>query len=403
MVDYLLTQLIEKLLGRIKMFRYDLFRMAAIVMVAFVYVGQIAADEGQPLAIRVWPEQVVSIETQWGLRLAIRLNGDSPNEIGFEVDQIVTLSDQVGHVLFREPNIEHVSWLPTAETKTMDPNRMLVESIDRTALRILVDGVHIVISNSEAKIAFKKKPDAIDVLVVGRAGDARVFDPAMISFVDAYQPRIVVPVGFAETKSVGTLNVEHNTLAVAATPTAVDSEKAARRIVILSNKPWQMPEDFESLFKAMETACADSQKIFTELSVMQMNFKPSNGTHTPRWNAEHMMGRQLLFFSQVYHAVDPTIEIMDLNPKQMPADYVFAHEDWTGAEEARQLKRVSDFCRRFAFLLDGMKVTEKAKGTMWPSMKALLVQMDRHYNEHTANTIKKFELPDWPKNDKNGK
>ncbi len=33
------------------------------------------------------------------------------------------------------------------------------------------------------------------------------------------------------------------------------------------------------------------------------------------------------------HAKDPTIPVMDLNPKQMPPDYVFAHPDWDGREE----------------------------------------------------------------------
>ncbi|MEZ6134301.1 MAG: hypothetical protein R3C53_05250 [Pirellulaceae bacterium] len=29
--------------------------------------------------------------------------------------------------------------------------------------------------------------------------------------------------------------------------------------------------------------------------------------------------------------------------------------------------------------------------------RGLLLQMQRHYGEHTANVIKKFELADWPK------
>ncbi|MFG0254923.1 MAG: DinB family protein, partial [Rhodopirellula sp. JB053] len=108
------------------------------------------------------------------------------------------------------------------------------------------------------------------------------------------------------------------------------------------------------------------------------------------------MGRQLLFFSQIYHAIDPAVTVMDLNPKQMPEDYEFAHADWDGVEEARQMQRVSDFCRRFAYLLDGIELTEKAPGSRWPSLRALLVQMQKHYGEHTANTQKKFALPGWP-------
>ena len=70
------------------------------------------------------------------------------------------------------------------------------------------------------------------------------------------------------------------------------------------------------------------------------------------------MGRELVFFSQIYNAVDPMIPVMDLNPKQMPKDYEFAHPDWTGAEEARQMQRVAAFTRRFAYLLDKMELDE---------------------------------------------
>jgi len=87
---------------------------------------------------------------------------------------------------------------------------------------------------------------------------------------------------------------------------------------------------------------------------------------------------------------------MDLNPKQMPKDYKFAHEDWTGAEEARQMKRVEDFTRRFAYMLDGMDLNKRAKGSRFWSPRALLAQMERHYNEHSANVVKKMKLDGWP-------
>ena len=150
------------------------------------------------------------------------------------------------------------------------------------------------------------------------------------------------------------------------------------------------------LFEAMETANEYSQRVFTQLSTDRMNFKPSNGTHTPRWNAEHMVGRQYKFFSQIYHSFDSAIPVRDLNPKQMPSDYVAAHPNWDGAEEARQMKRVSQFCRRYAYLLDGMDLDDKPPVVSWRTLRALLVQMDKHYLEHTANVVAKFELPDWP-------
>jgi hypothetical protein len=150
------------------------------------------------------------------------------------------------------------------------------------------------------------------------------------------------------------------------------------------------------LFTEKEIACTHSQKVFSPLSVQQMNFKPSNGTHTPRWNAEHMMGRELLFFSQIYAKQDSAIRPMDLNPQQMPPEYVAAHADWDGGEEARQMRRVSAFSRRFAYLLADLDLDQKAPGSFW-TPRGLLQQMHKHYDEHTANVIKKFELPQWPK------
>jgi len=113
-------------------------------------------------------------------------------------------------------------------------------------------------------------------------------------------------------------------------------------------------------------------------------------------SAEHMMGRELRFFSQIYQAVDPSIPVMDLNPKQMPADYQPAHADWKGTEEAMQMERIEAFTRRFAYLLDGMNTDEKAKGSSFWTPKALLKQMEKHDSEHTANVVKKKSLVDWP-------
>ncbi len=183
-----------------------------------------------------------------------------------------------------------------------------------------------------------------------------------------------------------------NTVAVRA---AQAGEPESRRTVLLGNQPLTLPIELEQLMAAKEAACTASQKVFAELSVKQMNFRPSNGSHTPRWNAEHMMGRELLFFSQIFHAQDEAIPVMDLNPKQMPPDYVYRHPDWTGTEEARQMQRVASFTSRFAHLLKDLPLDEKAPGSNW-TPRGLLRQMDRHYSEHTANVKKKFELEDWP-------
>ena len=187
--------------------------------------------------------------------------------------------------------------------------------------------------------------------------------------------------------------IAHNTLLVAATPA-----DAKPRVVTLTDQPYKMSQALTKLFEKKEAACSSSREMFSKLSVAQMNFRPANGTHTPRWNAEHMMGRELLFFSQIYHAVDPHIGIMNLNPKQMPDQYQAAHPDWDGAEEARQMLRVEAFTRRFAYLLDGMDLDAKSAGSKFWSPRGLLKQMERHYNEHSANVLKKMELPEWPEN-----
>ena len=60
------------------------------------------------------------------------------------------------------------------------------------------------------------------------------------------------------------------------------------------------------------------------------------------------------------------------------------------------MERVDAFTRRFAYLLDALDLDQKPAGSSW-TPRGLLLQMQRHYGEHTANVIKKFELKDWPK------
>ena len=238
-----------------------------------------------------------------------------------------------------------------------------------------------------------KRPLAI--AVVGEEIDAAACQKIVASHKPLLMivPRSITKVGDAEVEV-----VSHNTVAFsAAKRKSGNSDQRKSKFVSLGDKTYQMSPELKELFAKKETACQASQKFFAELSVEQMNFKPDNGTHTPRWNPEHMMGRELVFFSQIYNAVDPMIPVMDLNPKQMPKDYEFAHPDWTGAEEARQMQRVAAFTRRFAYLLDKMELDERAKGSRFWTPRALLKQMERHYSEHTANVKKKMELPGWPK------
>ncbi|WP_442505315.1 DinB family protein [Novipirellula sp. SH528] len=364
------------------------------------------ANQDDPIAVRTWPGGIVSLETHWGLRLGVETTDalvDHKTPAAW--DQTISTSAAYDHVLLREPNAASSSWLPISDAKTDDPNQVRVQSAAKGVITITVDGVVIVVVDSDAKVKNTDGVDQVDVLVVQTAADSSLSRESFAQIVRQWRPRFVIPLGhvtadeavrnFQETAGANDkiINQTHNTFAVSRSA----SKTSQPQIVVLSDSAWSMPAELATEFDKMEGVCSESQKVFAKLSAEQMNFRPANGTHTPRWNAEHMMGRQLLFFSQIYHAIDPAIPTLDLNPKQMPPDYVFAHPDWDGAEEARQMQRVSDFTRRYAYLLDGVELDSKAPGSRWPTLRALLKQMQHHYGEHTANTEKKFDLPGFPK------
>ncbi len=398
--------------------------LVSLLLAAVVLSRATHASEGEPLALRCWPGGAVSIETHWGLQLAINAASDTDKRLPRPANKRVSTSAILDHVLYRPPNAAKALWIATADAARLEPtadgkqakpgdNALRVKSVGRRqtagCLRISVDGVLIAfvpvdLIQNAGSLNGEAVKDA-DVLILSVEDNKQLQQGQLKEFIAAIQPKLVLlnPVNedlelklekFQELIGAAAklIHTDHNTLAVSST----FSESPMPIIVTLSTEPWQMNDELTELFAAMEKSSTDSQKVFSKLSVKQLNFKPANGTHTPRWNCEHMMGRQLLFFSQIFHAIDPAIPVMDLNPKQMPPDYEFAHPNWDGKEEARQMQRVSDFTRRFAYLLDGLELNKKAPGSSWPTLRALLRQMIRHYGEHTANTVKKFELPGWP-------
>lgn len=371
------------------------------------------ASDGDPVVIRIWPDGSVSVETHWNLMIRVLpanlpANVESPQSSDPN-SRSVASGSMVDHVFSRQPNQNAASW-KAASGKPESANAIHVTSMLNAgkrsgAMLIQVDGVGVVVlSDSQMEVAQVPATDAtdsVDVVVVPASVKLAISD-AMVDWVKSMNPRFVILEDQADESAATRLRdriggskdmtrVDHNTFAI--------SQKNDREdtigLVRLGTEPWEMPAELQPLFSAMERSCGDSQKVFAKLSAGQMNFKPSNGTHTPRWNTEHMMGRQLLFFSQIYHEVDPAIPVIDLNPKQMPPDYSAAHPDWDGQEEARQMNRVSEFTRRFAYLLSGIKLDVRAPGSRW-TLRGLMRQMERHYDEHTANTVKKFDLPDWP-------
>ncbi|TWT68469.1 DinB family protein [Crateriforma conspicua] len=371
------------------------------------------AKSGDPLAIRLWPDDVVSVESFWGLEVYIDLgrasvsDGARANDLDATSGRVTVGTDQaINHVLDRLPNQTLATWTPAEQTRVASPHAIRVRcpggrSEDQAASSVFLidaDGVTIVVvagdqlRSVQGQFVGDVRPD---VMVIATDDAAKVQAWARKESNAAILPRRIVLSSASGSSDVDGSNahrIDHNTMAVSASGLKVQP----MQWFWMTDQPWQMKASLVKPFDAMEAACQKSQQVFAKLSAKQLNFRPSNGTHTPRWNAEHMMGRQLLFFSQIYHAIDDQIPVMDQNPKQMPPDYTPAHPEWDGVEEARQMQRVSDFCRRFAYLLQGIEPEDKAPGSRWPTLRALMKQMQRHYGEHTTNTIAKFELVDFP-------
>ena len=429
-------------------------RTCALLSVLLAAAG-VSAEPGKPVAVRFWGQGLVTIETYWNLRIAIdpyalKIGYSDP---GLEADLVLVTHEHFDHnnvdlirgephvargldgsggvrpvdlILDRPPNAasprlfnaseptgrsEHAIRIRTVASfhddragKKRGPNAMFLVEAD--SVRILHCG------DLGQSLLTERQLEAIgplDVLCIPVGGKYTVDGAQAARIIEQLEPRIVVPIHyktaqltigldtldpFLEALPEGYQRVSRpgNTVAVAH---ASGPSTASVQVAILGTTPWAMPRELAELFARKEAAGRDTQALFATLSVVRMNHRPSDGTHTPRWNAEHMMGRELGFFSAIYAGIDPVIGPIDLNPAQMPPDYVPAHPDWTGEEEARQIARVGRFTRRFAYLLDGMDLDEKPAGSWW-TLRRLLLQMQRHYGQHSANVRKKFELPDWP-------
>lgn len=368
------------------------------------------AKTGDPVAIRHMPGGGIAIESMWNLSVVISVDQFESDHRG-GVD--VTFSDvgadatarsakrflanpaaakSLDYVLDRPANQANPSWQPFSDSTERSANAIRLRLFSDAKLVVIdVDGVRISYrhhADNSGRLG-KGAIDAVegtDVMILTSSGSTADLIKEVEPQSSLSNARIVIIGAKNDAAAVG------NTVAVA----AVDPSAATqRRTIVLSSEPVALPAELSTLMKRKEDSCEASQGVFAALSVNQLNFRPSNGSHTPRWNAEHMMGRELLFFSQIFHSLDATIPVMDLNPKQMPPDYVARHPDWTGEEEARQMERVSAFTRRYIHLMTDLPLDEKAPASGW-TPRGLLRQMERHYSEHTANVKKKFLLDDWP-------
>ena len=372
--------------------------------------GSFALDTGHPVAVRRWSDSAFTIETMSNLHVGMGLTDADrsrlPSPVGLDVGRLE--SNQSATLTWAHQSSKAIKEVGDSETKQVQgPQVKLTRNgWQSSGVDLLtVDGLVIANLNAvpigklEGLIKAVAKDGHSDTQKVLIATVSRFDATWLKKIADQLKPQTMIVAQGIDT--IGDQKVDavaHNTVAISAAGKVKrkGSGESSCRFVSLGDQPWKMSDELKLLFAKKEASCQTSRAMFAKLSVNQLNFKPGDGSHTPRWNTEHMMGRELLFFSQIYHAADPRITVMNLNPRQMPNQYAFAHPAWSGAEEAAQTKRVQAFTRRFAYLLDGMDLDQKAKGSRFWTPRGLLEQMERHYKQHSDNVIKKTKLENWP-------
>lgn len=431
-----------------------MLRMSCSILLLLLLVRSASADEGKPLAVRWWGQAFVTIETYWGLTVAIdpyatRIGYEDPqvsadvvlvthehgdhNNVDLVQGHPIVLRGlgedgsvrRIDQTLDRRPNEDHPSVTDTTARVARSPHAVRMRTVPsfhddvrgadrgRNAMWLIeADGVRILHAGDLGQSTLIEQQLAaigdLDILLLPVGGVYTIDGQQAAEIVSQLNPRYVVPIhyktddlriglepidGFlaALPDSIEQRETVGNTLAVSARRNG----STAGTVATLDSRPWSMSAELAELIDSKERASAASQEVFRALSINQLNHRPSNGTHTPRWNAEHMMGMEMLFFSSIFSHLDPEIERIEIQPQQMPDDYVFGHPDWSGSEEARQMQRVQNFTRRFSYLLKGIDLDTRPEGSPW-TLRGLLRQMHNHYGEHTGNVKKKFDLPDWP-------
>ena len=311
-----------------------MIRSLIAVALLFSFAAFSCSDEGEPVAVIRDGENAIAIETMWDFRLTVR-----HSEVGWKysvktADEEATeiSADKGKHFsIDRHPNQTKLTIfnpLTASRGGRLKPSSNVLKlqiASDRAA--ITVDGVRVVVADSNFDGQNNQWLQGANALaVIGEPKDAEsIVKIAKRESVGT----LLLPSSASDSATEKTLG---NTIALIAQNRQGDpqdkSDEQPLRVVALDDEPYELSDELKNLFQRKEAACRASQAVFEKLSVKQMNFKPSNGTHTPRWNTEHMMGRELLFFSQIFHAVDPTIPVMNLNPRQMPKDYEYKHDNW---------------------------------------------------------------------------
>jgi len=434
----------------------NLLSCLVFLMVLLILRVPLSAQPPKPLAIRYWGQSMVSIETYWNLTVVI----DPYNlKIGYDDPAIQADLVLVTHEHFDHNNVSLIQGNPQV-VKGLDEQgavlnkNLILERKENDPLVRLADyddsqfysehAIHIqtIASHHDNQSGQKRGQNAmllieanglrllhcgdlgqdrltddqlnqigrLDILLIPVGGVYTIDAAGAVEIINQLEPRFVLPIHYKTKQLTTPLNpidpflkacpkkyqrVEPvgNTLAVLQNP---DPAFEKQQLVLLKTRPWKMPKELAQLFEQKEKVARQVKADYARLSVKQLNHKPSDGSHTPRWNVEHIMARELGFLSAIYSHLNPMILPIDLNPPQTPPQYQPAHPDWTGDEEARQIERTQAFSRRFAYLLNGLELSDTPKDSPWP-LRELFTRMSEHYLHHTNKLPTKFKLPDWPR------
>lgn len=338
---------------------------------------------------------------------------------------------KIDHYLDRPPNQPEATVVPRTEAKKLSPYAVHVVGIDvfhddkggtergkDTMFLIETNGVRILHCGDLGHTLTPEQIAAVgpvDVLIVPVGGTYTIDADTAMEVTQQLKPRrFVWPIHYktaagtlplapvdaflADARKANLLvrRVKGNAIAVASLPPE-QKPPIGSPVVIVSEWTPQRPKP--EVERSLLTLREDRQALIDALgkvSKKQLDWKPSDGTHTIRWNFEHPTARELGFFSQVYHALDPEIPVINWNPAQMPPDYTPRRPDWDTQEMVRHVRRVGAFTERFSYLLADTPVTMRIEGTRF-SIDNLTDMVMGHYENHTTKAVRKFALPDWPK------
>jgi len=353
------------------------------------------------MGVRWWGGDTVSLETFWGLTAA---TGENAHDKRVNADYVYRPQNNEPRevTLDRVANDEQVQTLDARLRIARTDNAIRMEPIETTDEPMTLMSAHncrvLIGPPPGTPINHEALGGSLDALVLILDNDATENALAMIR---ALRPAQAALVGDADAirrvlervpMMYETVRMPGNTFAVAE-PHPLESRVPL--IVLLNDEPFEAEPELGALLDAMTASATTAARAFAPLTVEQLNHVPADGTHSPRWNPEHMAGQQIFSFLQFFSTKDSAFRIEDPRPAGTPAKYVAKNPDWTAQEVVREIERTQEFAMRFAYLLAEIDLDAKPESGGW-SLSTMLKRMQWHWGHHTGKLPSKMALPDWP-------